>query len=260
MMDKTDIIPCSMPAGLQKKILAYADALIAAAPSIGEHGMDAEEFRDSGIFESAIEKLRGRRSASMAEKKQFIESALARMKRHGRIANFEFTGADALVEAQRVIADLAREAAAGDRAAERRAAAGLAELDAEIGRIVDAIAAVGISPALQARLQAAESERATIASSAAAIGRQRAGIDVARALRAYREEVLRIDEALNGDRDAARAMLVDLLGRITIEQHADGQVWAVAEMNAPALLMLAGAKMGSVAGARNRTQRRIRIV
>ena len=93
MMDKTDIIPCSMPAGLQKKILAYADALIAAAPSIGEHGMDAEEFRDSGIFESAIEKLRGRRSASMAEKKQFIESALARMKRHGRIANFEFTGA-----------------------------------------------------------------------------------------------------------------------------------------------------------------------
>lgn len=93
MMNKTDIIPCSMPEGLQKKILAYADALIAAAPSIGEHGMDAEAFRDSGIFESAIEKLRGRRSASMAEKKQFIESALDRMKRHGRIANFEFTGA-----------------------------------------------------------------------------------------------------------------------------------------------------------------------
>lgn len=92
-MDKTNIILCGLPKGLEERILSYAEALVAAAPAIGDHGLSADDFRDSGIFESAIEKLRGRRSASTSEKSEFIEKVLERMRGHGRIAKFAFTGA-----------------------------------------------------------------------------------------------------------------------------------------------------------------------
>lgn len=167
----------------------------------------------------------------------------------------EFLAPEALLEAQRVISEVAGDRARAGRAADRQAAARIGELDAEIGRLVDAIAAVGLSPAIQARLQAAESERARIVDQQQAASRQRPAADVGRALLAYRQAVMRIEEALSGDRDSARAMLAELLGTVTVERRG-AEVWATLETIAPAQLMLAGAQMGSVAGARSFTQSR----
>jgi hypothetical protein len=77
----------------RSRIQSYADALIEAAPSIGNHGLDNREFWRSRIFFSAVEKIRGTNAASMADKKAFVEAALARLKGAKRISDFAFTGA-----------------------------------------------------------------------------------------------------------------------------------------------------------------------
>jgi len=58
-----------------------------------------------------------------------------------------------------------------------------------------------------------------------------------------------------------RAALAELLGRVTVEQRADGQVWAIAETQPAAMVIAAGGlKMGSVAGGGLRAQLHVRIV
>jgi hypothetical protein len=47
------------------------------AHGIGSHGLTAEEFKRSGLFEAAIESIRGTRSATMQEKRAFIDPALS---------------------------------------------------------------------------------------------------------------------------------------------------------------------------------------
>ncbi|MCK2073104.1 cell wall metabolism sensor histidine kinase WalK, partial [Aeromonas caviae] len=58
-------------------------------------------------------------------------------------------------EVTAALADMQRQTEGDDAAAPRQ----LKALEGEIGRLVEAIAAMGISPALQQRLSAAESER-----------------------------------------------------------------------------------------------------
>lgn len=85
-------IPCELSKEVQSRIKLYADALFAAAPKIGEHGLSEEEFWGSGLFRSAIEKLRGAQAATMIEKRRFIEWVLSKAKTSGRIKDFKFTG------------------------------------------------------------------------------------------------------------------------------------------------------------------------
>lgn len=92
-IEKADAIPCELSAQFRDRIQSYKDALVAAAPDIGDHGLDPEDFWRSGLFRSAIEKLRGTQAASMSKKKDFIDRALDRLKKSGRITEFAFTGA-----------------------------------------------------------------------------------------------------------------------------------------------------------------------
>lgn len=92
-IDKTGAIPCSISEEVTNRIDAYAEALIFAAPTIGAHGLTDEEFWKSGLFRSAVEKIRGTNAASMQEKKAFISEMLGILKQLGRIADFSFTGA-----------------------------------------------------------------------------------------------------------------------------------------------------------------------
>lgn len=157
---------------------------------------------------------------------------------------------DALTLLQRevaaVLADMQRQAAGDDATAPRQ----LKVLEGEIGRLVDAIAAVGISQALQQRLLAAEIERDRLAH---LIGQAAAGPGqvIDDVLARYRRQVLELQRVLDedADRDRTRALLADMLGPVLIGRDADtGETWAEIEKPAERLLLLGGS-LKVVAGA-----------
>jgi hypothetical protein len=86
------VIPCSLLPEMRSRIAKFADELKAAAPKIGSHGLDENEFWDSGLFQSAVERLRGTQSASTAVKRGFLDEILTHMKTVKVIADFKFTG------------------------------------------------------------------------------------------------------------------------------------------------------------------------
>jgi len=92
-IDKTNSIPCELTEEARARIDSYAKALIAAAPTIGNHHLGEIEFWRSRIFFSAVEKIRGTQAASMSDKKRFIETVLTRLKTANYISDFAFTGA-----------------------------------------------------------------------------------------------------------------------------------------------------------------------
>jgi len=92
-MAKYPIIPCAAADGWKEIVAAYAEALQAAAHGVGGHGMTPEQFAESGLFDSAVERLRGQRSASMSVKKAFIGNVLDVLKQQGRITSWQFAGA-----------------------------------------------------------------------------------------------------------------------------------------------------------------------
>ena len=92
-MPKPPIIPCKLLPEVKKAIQVYAEELKEQAHTIGSHGLSKKEFRDSGIFRSAVERLRGIQAASMNEKKDFMDEVLSFMQSVKKIKSWEFTGA-----------------------------------------------------------------------------------------------------------------------------------------------------------------------
>jgi hypothetical protein len=90
---ETAVIPCSLDSESKDRILKYAEELKAAAPHIGSHGFSEEEFWNSGIFQSAIERLRGSQAATTVVKRKFIDDVLTCLKQSGSIIDYSFTGA-----------------------------------------------------------------------------------------------------------------------------------------------------------------------
>ncbi|NCT85457.1 MAG: recombinase family protein [Comamonadaceae bacterium] len=161
----------------------------------------------------------------------------------------ELLNPEALAMLQRevgaLLADLQRQAS-GDAAAAPRQ---LKALDAEIARLVDAVAAVGISPALQQRLRTAETERDRLAQliEQAEAGPRQVIEDV---LARYRRQVLELQRVLDedADRDRTRQLLADMLGPVLIGRDADtGATWA--EMEKPAERLALNGSPVLVAGA-----------
>ena len=87
------IIPCRLLPETKARIDAYVEALRESAPSIGQHGLNPQEFRDSGIFRSAVEQIRGTQAASMTDKRAFMADVLNYLQQVGLIREWEFTGA-----------------------------------------------------------------------------------------------------------------------------------------------------------------------
>lgn len=73
---KPPIILCERTKAVEQAIHHYAEALKAAAAGIGSHGLTPEEFWASGLFRSAVERIRGQQAASMQEKRGFIAAIL----------------------------------------------------------------------------------------------------------------------------------------------------------------------------------------
>lgn len=86
------IIPCEQNADLQLRIREYAEVLKTEAHRLGTHGLDENEFYDSGLFRGAIERIRGQYSATMREKREFAASILNHMQDCGFITDWVSAG------------------------------------------------------------------------------------------------------------------------------------------------------------------------
>ena len=91
--NENPVIPCSLSDDSRKRIETYAAELRAHAPSLGSHGLNEAEFWESGLFQSAVERLRGTGAATTTDKQTFLRTVLTELQNDGRIASFDFTGA-----------------------------------------------------------------------------------------------------------------------------------------------------------------------
>jgi hypothetical protein len=119
-------------------------------------------------------------------------------------------------------------------------------LDAEIGRLVDALAQVGSSDAIVARLRAAEAEKKKLVALPVPIAAKEEPTDkiVAR----FKKKLMDLKAELEGDVERARKIVAQLFGEIRIV--ADGeQIFAEYESAAQRLLIASGGTpTNSVAG------------
>lgn len=84
----TDEIPCQKDPELKRKIEEYAEALKTQGHLIGKHGLSEKDFYDSGVFEGAIQRVRGQISARMSEKREFVQRVLNHMQDSGFIKDW----------------------------------------------------------------------------------------------------------------------------------------------------------------------------
>lgn len=88
------VIPCRKNEALGHQIVAFAETLKDEAHKLGDHGLDASEFYNSGLFRGAIERIRGQFAATMTEKRLFVNDVLSLMQKRGFISSFESAGGD----------------------------------------------------------------------------------------------------------------------------------------------------------------------
>lgn len=86
------IILCEQNAALRGQIEEFAETLKTEAHLLGSHGLSEAEFYNSGLFRGAIERIRGQYSATMREKREFVQHVLNYMQDHGFIQEWESAG------------------------------------------------------------------------------------------------------------------------------------------------------------------------
>ncbi|PYG31666.1 hypothetical protein [Pelagimonas varians] len=85
-------ISCEKNAELRLKIVEFAEVLKREAHLLGDHGLDEQDFYQSGLFRGAIERIRGQYSASMKEKRGFVAQVLDHMRFGGFIKDWASAG------------------------------------------------------------------------------------------------------------------------------------------------------------------------
>jgi len=86
------IIPWEKDSRLQRQIEEFAEVLKTQAHTLGDHGLSESEFYSSGLFRGAIERIRGQFSATMREKREFVQHILNYMEDEKFISNWESAG------------------------------------------------------------------------------------------------------------------------------------------------------------------------
>src|SRR5690606_5310427 len=79
-------------AALARKIEEFSEILRTRAHELGGHGLEENEFYNSGLFRGAIERLRGQFSATMRDKRDFVRHVLNNMQDRGFIREWEPSG------------------------------------------------------------------------------------------------------------------------------------------------------------------------
>lgn len=88
------VVPCQLNEDLQAKIREYAEILKTQAHKLGGHGLDELDFYNSGLFRGAIERIRGQFSATMREKREFVQQILNHMQDGGFIGEWNVSGSE----------------------------------------------------------------------------------------------------------------------------------------------------------------------
>jgi hypothetical protein len=86
------VIPCEKNKDLRKLIKQFAEVLKTDAHKLGGHGLEEEDFYNSGVFRGAIERVRGQFAATKREKREFVRHVLNFMQDRGYIKNWESAG------------------------------------------------------------------------------------------------------------------------------------------------------------------------
>jgi hypothetical protein len=86
------IIPCTQNKELRRQIEDYAETLKVEAHKLGNHGLEENEFYNSGLFRGAIERIRGQFSATMRDKREFVKHVLNFMQDQNFIADWDSAG------------------------------------------------------------------------------------------------------------------------------------------------------------------------
>lgn len=147
----------------------------------------------------------------------------------------------AAAEFEKIFTKMLQERLAEDGTSLVAIRARVAELDQEIGRLVDAVASIGLSDALSKRLVKAEKERADLRS------RQASEPDIPNVSGLFDRLLLNLSEALKKDSAAAHMLLKSIFGRVEIELKGE-EVWA-RMATAQLLSLAAGQSIPVVAGA-----------
>lgn len=86
-------IPCKYDTSdRRKKVDEYVEALKLEAHKIGAHGLSEQDFYESGFFRAVLERVRGQNSASMGEKRDFVQRVLSILEERGYIKEWESAG------------------------------------------------------------------------------------------------------------------------------------------------------------------------
>lgn len=88
------VIPCQQNEELHTKIRDFAEILKTQAHTLGAHGLDEREFYNSGLFRGAIERIRGQFSATMRDKREFVQRVLNYMQDGGHIGDWNVSGSE----------------------------------------------------------------------------------------------------------------------------------------------------------------------
>ncbi|OHA83389.1 MAG: hypothetical protein A2937_03635 [Candidatus Yonathbacteria bacterium RIFCSPLOWO2_01_FULL_47_33b] len=88
------ITPCEKNPALRKLIVEFAETLKHEAHKLGNHGLDEQNFYQSGLFRGAIERVRGQQAATMKYKRAFVATVLDYMKAKDAIADWKSAGED----------------------------------------------------------------------------------------------------------------------------------------------------------------------
>lgn len=88
------VIPCQQNEELQQKIRDFSEVLKTQAHQLGEHGLNEQEFYNSGLFRGAIERIRGQFSATMREKREFAQHVFNYMQDRGSIREWNSSGSE----------------------------------------------------------------------------------------------------------------------------------------------------------------------
>jgi len=86
------VIPCSQNAELKRKVEEFAEVLKTESHKLGNHGLSEDDFYRSGLFQGAIERIRGQFSATMRDKREFVQLVLNHMQDLDYIRDWESSG------------------------------------------------------------------------------------------------------------------------------------------------------------------------
>lgn len=83
------VIPCARDDRLRGLIERFAELLKVEAHTLGDHGLDEQDFYNSGVLRGAVEKLRGEYIGATRPKREFVQHVLNHLEDNGLIAGWD---------------------------------------------------------------------------------------------------------------------------------------------------------------------------